>query len=135
MTESLEARVRALTLAFVPEAKELSESEWRAFHAIVARALSARPASMRRQIGLFLRLLDLLSLVRYGRTVTRLAIEPRTRLLESLGASRLLLLRRGVWGLRTLAFMGYYARPEAGVSIGYRASAAGWSARSSVVPR
>ena len=41
----------------------------------------------------------------------------------------ILALRRGVWGVRTLAFMGYYARPEAAREIGYRAAAAGWAAR------
>ena len=35
----------------------------------------------------------------------------------------LLLLRRGFWGLRTLVFLGYYARPEAAAEIGYRADA------------
>jgi hypothetical protein len=41
----------------------------------------------------------------------------------------MLLLRRGIWGLRTLAFMAYYERPEAAAEIGYRATARGWEAR------
>ena len=43
--------------------------------------------------------------------------------------SRVLLLRRGFWGLRTLVMLGYYGRPEAARAIGYRASPLGWEAR------
>jgi hypothetical protein len=39
------------------------------------------------------------------------------------------LLRRGVWGLRTLVFLGYYTRPEVQMTLGYRASARGWVTR------
>lgn len=116
-------------VVLVPEATTLTSEEWNATEVIVARAIAARPSSVRRQIGLFLRLVDLLALVRFGCPLTTLAFDRRTQLLESLGKSRLLPLRRGIWGLRTLAFMGYYARPEAAQAIGYRASPMGWSAR------
>jgi len=125
----------ALTVVFVPEAAALTDQEWNSADEIISRALAARPAATRRQINLFLRMVSVLALVRYGRPLVTLTLERRTRLLESLGKSRLLLLRRGVWGVRTLAFMGYYARPEAAASIGYRASAAGWEARRVPQPR
>lgn len=123
------SRLRAVVVTAVPEAATLTDAGWRDAEAIMARALAARPAGVRRQVGLFLRALDVVSIVRHGRPLTALGPAERTRLLESLSQSRLLLLRRGVWGLRTLAFMGYYARPEAAQAIGYRASAAGWDAR------
>ena len=78
---------------------------------------------------LLIRFLDLLPAPRHGRRLRSLDAARRLRLLESLERSPLLLLRRGVWGLRTLAFMGYYARPEAAAAIGYRAEARGWEAR------
>lgn len=124
-----DARFRAIVTVVVPEAAAFTEGEWTAAAAIIARAVAARPPAIRRQLGIFVRALDLVSLVRYGRTFRRLGREQRIDLLEWLGASPLLALRRGVWGVRTLAFMGYYARPEAAQAIGYRASAAGWAAR------
>ena len=123
------ARFRAVLNAVVPEAETLDEPQWREVQTIIGRALAMRPAAVRRQIGLFMRALDVASLVRYGRTLAALPAEDATRLLESLSKSRMLLLRRGVWGLRTLALMGYYARAEAARAIGYRAVAGGWSAR------
>jgi hypothetical protein len=37
-----------------------------------------------------------------------------------------MLLRRGLWGIRTLAFMGYYIQESVREAIGYRASPEGW---------
>ena len=123
------SRLRAVVVTAVPEAATLSDAGWRDAETIIARALAARPARVRRQLALFLRVLDVISIVRHGRPLAALGPAESTHLLEALSQSRLLLLRRGVWGLRTLAFMGYYARPEAAQAIGYRASAAGWDAR------
>ena len=122
-------RFRAVLDAVVPEASSLSTTEWREAQGIIARAIGARPPAVRRQIGLFMRALDALTLVKYGRPLHTVATNDATRLLEALSKSKLLLLRRGVWGVRTLAFMGYYARADAGRAIGYRARAGGWSAR------
>src|SRR5215471_9860556 len=123
------ARFRALARVCVPEAGTLDERQWREAEGIVAHALAGRPTSVRRQIALFMRVLDGLALVRHGRTFAALPGGQATRLLESLSRSKLLLMRRGVWGVRTLALMGYYARGDAASAIGYRATAAGWSAR------
>lgn len=123
------ARFRAIVTAVVPETAAFGDEEWRAAEAIIGRALAARPPATRRQLELFVRALDLVSLARHFRPFAMLAPKERTELLERLGSSPLLAVRRGVWGLRTLAFMGYYARTEAAEAIGYRASAAGWADR------
>lgn len=122
-------RFRALAESFVPEAAELGERGWAEVEAIIEQFLAARPAAVRRQVALLLRLVDLLSLVRHGRRVASLDTARRLRFLESLQDAPILLLRRGIWGVRTLAFMGYYGRPQAAVLIGYRADARGWEAR------
>ena len=122
-------RFRVIMGTVVPEAAALSDDEWRKAASIIARAVAARPAGVRRQLSLFVHALGLVAFLRYGRGLRALSDAQRTALLESLSRSRLLALRRGVWGVRTLAFMGYYARPEAARAVGYRASAAGWGAR------
>ena len=38
------------------------------------------------------------------------------------------LIRAGFWGLRTLAFLGYYGQPETRAAIGYGPDARGWEA-------
>jgi hypothetical protein len=120
---------RALAQTFVPESEALDGPGWSAAEAIVEQALAERPAGVRRQVGLLIRVLEVLPLLRWGRRFSALDAPTRLRFLQALQGSPVLLLRRGIWGLRTLALMGYYARPEAATLIGYRADARGWDAR------
>lgn len=120
---------RAIAEAIVPEAVHLDEAGWVEVEAIVETALVARPPRIRRQLVAFLRLLSSLSHVRFGRSLATTSVAQRTDLLEALERSRLALLRRGTWGLRTLVLMGYYGREGAAAEIGYRASIRGWEAR------
>ena len=121
--------LRAIGATVVPEAVRLDEAGWTALEEIVTDALAVRPAPLQRQLLLFIRLVEWLPVLRYGRRFTRLDAARRTRVLQVVQDAPLLLLRRGCWGLRTLLLMGYYGRPEASREIGYRAAAAGWEAR------
>ena len=127
--DSVRPAFRAAAAAFVPETAAADAATWERLEEVVATALAARPPRLRRQILLFIRLLDLLALARYGKRLAALDSARRSRLLQRLGASRLLLVRRGVWGLRTLVQMGWYGQPEIQQRLGYRASISGWEAR------
>jgi hypothetical protein len=120
---------RAVAVTVVPEASSLDEKAWADAEALVERTLARRPAGMQRQLVVFLRAIEQLPRLRWGRAFTALDPEKRLRFLSALEHAPLLLLRRGFWGLRTLVFLGYYARPEAAVEIGYGADARGWEAR------
>ena len=133
MNESVLAAVRpvfrALAESCVPEWAALDQPGRAEAEAVVERFLAGRPRAVRRQLSLLLRLLDLLPLVRYGRRFRSLDAARRLRFLEAMQRTPVLLVRRGIWGVRTLAFMGYYARPAAAAEIGYRADPRGWEAR------
>ena len=118
---------RAIATTVVPEAQQLGEADWREVHGIIDQALS-RPAAIRRQLAMLLRVITVYALVRCGRGLSSLTPERRYRVLHQLERSPLSLLRKGVWGLRTLILMGYYARPAAAAAIGYGAQLRGWSA-------
>ncbi len=95
----------------------------------MADALASRPRPLLKQLALFLRVIDVVAVVRHARVFDRVGTSGRARMLHAFERSPLVLLRRGFWGLRTLALMGYYARPEAKREIGYRADPRGWEAR------
>ncbi len=120
---------RAVATTVVPEAASLDADGWMELERIVEQALTSRPPRLQRQLVILIRAIEWLPLLRYGRRFTQLEGERRARVLVALQESPLLLLRRGFWGLRTLALMGYYARPAAAASIGYRADPRGWEAR------
>lgn len=120
---------RAVAECAVPRARAFDEDAWRRALEIVETALADRPPTMRRQLRLFLRLVEWLPVLRWGRRFQGLEADRQTRLLRGLQDAPLLLLRRGVWGLRTLAFMGCYGLSEVRREIGYRAHPRGWAAR------
>lgn len=126
---SVRPAFRALAETFIPEIAGATPEAWDRLEAVVASALDERPPAMQRQVLLFIRVLNGLSRLRFGRALPALDLARRTALLEGLSKSPVLLVRRGVWGLRTLVQMGYYTQPEVQSAIGYRATAAGWEAR------
>ena len=125
----LRQALRPLAISFVPEIAGATAAEWSALEERIAQALAARPAAMRRQLGLFVRVLQAASRIRYGTGLAALDSGRRTALLEAFAGSPLLLFRRGIWGLRTLVMLGWYTQPSVVSALGYRASPAGWEAR------
>jgi len=120
---------RALVQTIVPDASRLDAAGWAAVEKIIERALASRPPALRRQLRLFLHALEWLPFLYYGRRFTALDPVRRSRFLQRIQDAPLLLVRRGVWGLRTLILLGYYGRPAAAAEIGYRADPRGWEAR------
>ena len=119
---------RAAVVTVVSDAKQLDEASWLALEALVEDALAIRPPALRRQLQLFLRAIQWLPVVRYGRTFAALQDEQRGRVLYYLQDHPIERIRCGFWGLRTLAFLGYYGRPEGANAIGYRPDPRGWEA-------
>lgn len=129
MLDSIRPVLRGICATVVPEAAQLNEEEWDALEEIVRRALAPRPVALQRQVLLLVRAIEWLPVIRYGRRFTALDPVRRLRFLERLQDSPVLLIRRGIWGLRTLLLMGYYGRIAGGRAIGYRADPRGWKAR------
>jgi hypothetical protein len=119
---------RAVVVTVVPDAEQLDEPGWLGLEKLVADALEIRPPALRRQLQLFLRAIEWLPVVRYGRTFAALRDEQRSRVLRYLQDHPVERIRCGFWGLRTLAFLGYYGRTEGAHAIGYRPDPRGWEA-------
>ena len=121
--------VRAIAGTIVPEAVTLDENAWGEFNSLMDAALGDRPPALQRRLQLFLRVIDWLPIIRFGRRFTSLAPAQRARFLSALENHSIQLIRSGFWGLRTLVLLGYYGRPEAAAAIGYKADPRGWEAR------
>lgn len=125
---SLSRIFRAVACTVIPEAGDLDEEQWSRALEIVEDALADRPPELRRQVRLFLRLLQWIPLLRWLRPFTSLGADRRARWLSFLQGAPLLAVRRGFWGVRTLCYMGYYGLPEVRAAVGYRAHPRGWKA-------
>ena len=127
--ERVRPTFRAVAHAVVPETRSMSAEGWTVLETIVERALAARPAAVQKQIASFLHVVEYLPVPRYGARFSRLSPDRGTAVLRWLEHSKVLLIRRGVWGLRTLVMMGYYTQPAVQQAIGYRAHPDGWGLR------
>lgn len=127
------ATLRAIATTVVPETSSRDERVWLDMEAVIARTLARRSPRVQRQFALFLRLVQTLPIARYGRGFTSIAPRQRAAFLGSLERSRLLVLRRGFWGVRSLILMAYYTRDDVAESIGYRAVPEGWAARGGTI--
>ena len=119
---------RALAATFVPELNTADEEVWRRTESIITEGLSGRPDAMTGQLVLFIRVVNVLAVFRFLKPFTALDDERKLRFLHSLENAPVLAIRRGVWGLRTLVFMGYYGQDDVKARLGYRAQSLGWRA-------
>lgn len=105
----------------------MDEAAWADAERLIGEALQGRAPRIATQLRLFIRATNLVAFLRFLRPFAALSTEGRTRVLRSLESSRLLIVRRGFWGLRTLVYLGYYGRESVWAQLGYRASPSGWS--------
>ena len=103
----------------VPETASLDAAGRAEFEGIVDAALGDRPASVRRQFGVFLKVIRLAPLLRFGRSFSRLPADRQDAVLRWFQDCPVSLLRTGFWGLKAMVFMGYYGQPETNPLVGY----------------
>jgi hypothetical protein len=109
----------AIAARVVPVSATLAPGDRDVMFALVDQTLASRPAATIRQLELFLTLLRWAPLLRYGRRFETLAPARQDAVLRAAQDAPLQLLRSGFWGVRTLAYLGYYGRPDVYPSIGY----------------
>jgi hypothetical protein len=106
----------------VPEVAELDRAGLGHFYSIVDRALMGRPPEVRKQFAIFLGVVRWTPLFRYGVPFEKLRPERQDAVLRWFEDCPVGLLRTGFWGLKSVVFMGYYARTEVWEEIGYAPS-------------
>ncbi len=127
--ETLSASQWAFLIALggriVPELASLDAPAKQSFRTIIDEAISARPPAMRRRLRLLLGILRFSPALRYGRRFERLAPAKQDAVLRWFQDAPVRALRQGLWAVKTLVFMGFYGRNEAGAAIGYSPSSTG----------
>lgn len=103
-----------LTLArrIVPEVSALDGREQQELVRIIDDALALREPAVRFQFKLFLTMIRWSSMLRHGRTLERLSSDLQDEMLTEFQESSVPRLGAGMWGLKTLIFMGYYGNLE-----------------------
>ena len=124
----LARQIQPVLATFVPATARLTLAELGPVLARVDARLTDEPAALQRQLRLFVRVLWWLPVFTYFKTLGGLTAEQRERFLTAMQDSRLTKLRLGIWGLRTLLFLGWYGDPAVQAKLGYRPNIGGWDA-------
>ena len=103
----------------VPEVAALDEAGLLAMLDLIDRTLAERGEGVRRKLAVFLEVLRWGPALRYGRPFDALPPQRQDAVLGWFESAPLSPLRQGMWGLKSMVFMGYYARAEAWQEIGY----------------
>jgi len=111
--------VLALAKTIVPAVAALDANDQRELLRVIDDALSIRDPALRMQFLIFLDLLRWAPAARYGRPFDRLTPDRQNRVLHVCEDSGIARLRVGLWGIKTLIFMGYYGNPARWPSIHY----------------
>ncbi len=112
----------AVSARVAPRTRALDDAGREELARLVEDALARKGPEVGRRVALFLAIVRWLPILRHGRTFDRLDAERQDAVLARLFRSRIGPLRKGFWGVKTLAFLGCYGRPGAGEEIGYRPS-------------
>ena len=111
--------LQVLAARIVPEITDLDAVGLSRFFGIIDDALQDRPPSVRRQFAVFLGVLRWASLGRYGSPFEKLRADRQDAVLRWFEDCPVSLLRKGLWGLKAMVFMGYYGQPETNELVGY----------------
>lgn len=116
------ALLRAVAARVTPETAGLDATARREFQALIDLALGQRPAAVQKQFGTLLTIVRLAPLLRYGRPFDKLAPAQQDAVIAWFQDAPVTLLRKGMWGLKAMVFLGYYGRPEAAAQVGWTPS-------------
>lgn len=112
----------AVAARVAPPVTEFDPERRARFRAIISEALALRPPAVVGQIGMFLGVLDRAPALRYGRTFRALDPARQDAVLRWFQEAPLQKLRQGLWGVKTLVYMGTYAQTEIAPRLHYAPS-------------
>ncbi len=118
--------LRAIVEAFIPATQGLSAQEYAALIARIDARLAQEEPIVTTQLRFLVRVLDFLPLFRYGAPLHSLPADQRHRFLAWMQDCPIAKLRVGVWGLRTMIYVGWYTDTQVAQGLGWKASAGGW---------
>ena len=119
LDETRAAFLLVVARRIVPEVATLDEPGLLAMLDLIDRTLAERGEGVRRKLAVFLGVLRWGPALRYGRPLDALPPQRQDAVLRWFESAPLSPLRQGMWGLKSMVFMGYYARAEAWQEIGY----------------
>lgn len=119
LSGSMKLRFEALQNCLVPRSQKFTRNESVRSTLLINELLHQQTVSSRNMLALFIMLIDLFSCIRYARSFRHLNAAKKKAVLNFFFDAPISLLRKGFWGLNTLARLGVYGQTELHDEIGY----------------
>lgn len=114
------ARFEAIQNCLVPRSARFRPEQKEQSIELINQILSDKPGLIHFKIAVFLRLIDVVSLISGFKSFRHLAPSHQTQVMKFFFDSKIAIFRKGFWGLSTLAKMGVYGQPSVYNEIGYK---------------
>jgi len=119
LTGKNKQRFEAIQGCLSPKSRQFTDEQKLTSLKTIDDILSTKEAKIRFQFFTFLRVIDCISLILGFHTFKKLSDQKQKRVMQFFFDSPIGLLRKGFWGLNTLAKMGVYGQESVYKEIGY----------------
>lgn len=119
LTGKRRERFEGFQYCLVPRSRKFTREQKECSHQLINELLTHQPAAVHFKLALFLLMIDFVSLLRGFHTFKNLREEQQHAVMNSFFDSPLSVLRKGFWGLNTLAKLGVYGQSSVYTEIGY----------------
>lgn len=113
-------RFESLQKCLVPRSKTFNRQQAQRSRDTVNHLLSQQSPTAQRKLAVFLVLFDIVTSLRYAKLFKNLSDDQQAQTLKFFFDSPIGLLRKGFWGLNTLARLGVYSQTELHQELGYQ---------------
>lgn len=103
-------KFETLQHCLVPRSKNFSVEQQKLSLTLIDRFINEKPILIALKIIIFIYLIDLVSTFKFGKFFSYLTNEQKNKLLNSFFDSPIPLMRKGFWGINTLAKLGVYTQ-------------------------
>ena len=113
-------RFEAIQNCLVPRSKTFTHQERSRSKKLINQVLQHQDETSKKKLALFILLIDIAALLFHARIFRHINQTKQTSLLTKFFDSPIPILRKGFWGLNTLARLGVYGQKELHDEIGYQ---------------
>ena len=113
------SRFEAIQNCLVPRSRTFTSEEQSRSQSLVNTVLAQQDKIATKKLALFITLIDVFSLAFHARSFRNISTKKQTSIMNLFFDSPIPILRKGFWGLNTLARLGVYGQKKLHEEIGY----------------
>ncbi|MDA8792597.1 hypothetical protein N9N67_05090 [Bacteriovoracaceae bacterium] len=119
-SDNLENKFYNIVSTLIPRSRDFTSDQKRRSYDIVNEFLEDKPGAIHFKIKLFFTLIDITTFFKFFKTFKAASLEQRNEVCQFLFDCNIPLLRKGFWGINTLAKLSVFSQSTVHQDIGYQ---------------